>query len=192
MRRIALALAFLLPVIAKASPPAVPALPDTERRTSYSISGTTCNCAVNFALYGDGSDYQNWVEVWLNGVMVSYNDATYGWTITSPTGSLGSIPRPITDGLLNFNGTQTGTVQIVGARRPRRLSTFSENQGVTARDLNQTLNDIIAENRETWDKINDVSGRAALTPPGTAAAGVSCSGAPTSSFAVVNGIVTHC
>ena len=147
-------------------PPAVPALPDTERRTSYSISGTTCACAVGMALYGDSTDFQSWVEVYLNGVRVNFNDATFGWTITSPTGALGSIPRPVTDAVLTFNGVQTGTVQIVGARRPRRTSTFAENRGVAARDLNQILNDMIAQNRETWDKTNDVTGRALFAPAG--------------------------
>ena len=148
------------------APPAVPALPDSERRTSYSISGTTCACSVGFALYGDSTDFQNWIEVYLNGVRVNYNDSTYGWTITSATGSLATIPRPVTDGLLTFTNAQTGTVQIVGARRPRRTSTFSENRGVAARDLNQILNDMIAQNRETWDKTNDLTGRMLLGLPG--------------------------
>jgi hypothetical protein len=133
------------------APPPVPALPDTDRVTTYSLSGTTCACAVNFALYGDSTDYQNWLTVYLNGVAVTYNDATLGWTITSPTGSLSTISRPITDAVLTFNNAQTGTVQIVGARRPRRVTQFNENRGVAARDLNQALTDIVAQNRETWD-----------------------------------------
>lgn len=168
IRRAILALvlaAGIAPVFAQAPSP-VPALPDAERRTSYTISGTTCACAVNFALYGDSTDYQNWVEVWLNGVQVQYNDVTFGWTITSPSGALGSIARPVTDAVLTFNSTQTGTVQIVGARRPRRVSQFSESRGVAARDLNQALTDIVAQNRENWDKTNDVTGRAVVAPPG--------------------------
>jgi hypothetical protein len=153
-----------LAVVAQA-PPAVPALPDTERRTSYTFTNQV-SASVNFALYGDSTDYQNWVEVYLNGVIVPYNSATSGWTITSPTGSLSTIPRPITDGVMAFNTAQTGTVQIVGARRPRRASQFGENRGVAARDLNQALTDIIAQNRETWDKINDVTGRSILSQPG--------------------------
>lgn len=148
------------------APPAVPALPDTERRTSYSISTSTCVCAVNFALYGDGTDYYNWLEVWLNGTQVQYNDPVFGWSIASPTGTLSAIPRPITDALLTFNNPQTGTVQIVGARRPRQLTQFTENRGVAARDLNQRLTDITASEREIWDKINDVSGRGLFFAPG--------------------------
>lgn len=148
------------------APPAVPALPDTERRTSYSITGTTCNCAVNFALYGDGTDYQSWVEVWINGIRANYNDPAYGWTITSPTGPLANIPRPVTDAVLTFSQPQSGTIQIVGARRPRRVSQFTEGRGVAARDLNQALTDIIAQNREAWDHINDLTGRVIQTQPG--------------------------
>ena len=169
IRRAILAFALmagLTPAIAQAPSP-VPALPDTERRTSYSISGTNCSCSVNFALYGDSTDYQNWVEVFLNGTRVNYNDATLGWTITSPSNSdLSKIARPITDAILTFNNAQTGTVQIVGARRPRRVSQFQEGRGVAARDLNQVLTDMIAQNRETWDKTNDVTGRAILAAPG--------------------------
>lgn len=168
IRRLILALALsagLSPAFAQVPSP-VPALPDTERRTSYSISGTTCACAVNFALYGDSTDYQNWVEVYLNGTRVNFNDATFGWRITSPSGSLGSIALPITNAVLTFTNVQTGVVQIVGARRPRRVSQFSENAGVSARNLNQALTDIIAQNREVWDKTNDFTGRALISQPG--------------------------
>ncbi|WP_377830321.1 hypothetical protein ACFKHW_17325 [Bradyrhizobium lupini] len=112
---------------------------------------------------GISNDVTNWIEVWLNGTRITQAG---NWTITSPTGSLATIPRPITDAVLTFTATQTGTVQIVGARRPRRTSQFSENRGVAARDLNQVLSDITAQNRETWDKINDVTGRAIVAPPG--------------------------
>lgn len=154
-------LSSLGPAFAQAPGP-VPALPDSERRTSYSITSSTCACAVNFALYGDGTDFQNWVEVYLNGTRVSYNDTLYGWTITTPSGSFASLARPISNAVLTFNAAQTGTVQIVGARRPRRTSQFSESRGVAARDFNQVLTDITAQNRETWDRTS----RALLGPPG--------------------------
>jgi hypothetical protein len=153
IKRLATALLALClggPALAQAPPP-VPALPDTDRVTTYSISGSTCACSVGFALYGDNTDYQNWLTVYVNNVQVQYNDAAFGWKITSATGPLGSIPRPVTDGLLTFNSAQTGTITIVGARRPRRVSQFSENRGVAARDLNQTVTDLVAQNRETWD-----------------------------------------
>jgi hypothetical protein len=87
IRRLVLVLAFALmggigPAFAQA-PPAVPALPDTERRTSYSITSST-----GLALYGDSTDYQSRVEVSVDGALVPSNDPTYGWKITSPTGPL--------------------------------------------------------------------------------------------------------
>ena len=66
----------IAPAFAQAPPPPVASLPDTERRTSYAINSSTCTCSVGFALFGDGTDFNAWVEVWLNGVEVSYNDAT--------------------------------------------------------------------------------------------------------------------
>ena len=165
IRRLLVAAALLasaVPAFAQAPPP-VPALPDTERRTSYSISSSTCACAVGFQLFGDSTDYANWIEVFVNGALIPQSG---NWTITSATGSLATIPRPITDAVLTFTAAQTGTVQIVGARRPRRTSQFSENRGVAARDLNQVFSDVIAMLRETWDKTNDVTGRAILARPG--------------------------
>jgi hypothetical protein len=134
------------------APPAVPALPDTERRVAYTLSASSGPLSVTFAIYGDGSDYQDWLEVWLNGVQVQYNDPATGWSLTSLSGPIGAVARPITDGLINFTHPQTGTVQIVGARRPRRLTQFTESTGVAARDLNQAVTDIIAEGREAWDR----------------------------------------
>ena len=170
LRRLSIAALFALGLsnAVALSPPVVPALPDTPRLTSYTIAGTTCTCAVNFALYGNANlaDYQDWVEVFLNGVQVAYNDPTYGWTITSPTGALASIARPITDAVLTFTNVQTGTVEIVGASRPARLSQWSENQGVSARNLNVAFTGIVAQLREVWDKINDVSGRDLKSQPG--------------------------
>lgn len=164
LRRAILALvlmAGLVPVMAQVPPP-VPTLPDTERRTSYNITASTCVCSVGFALYSDSNDYGNWIEVFVNGVQVS----SVNWTITSPTGPIATIPRPITDAILTFNGIQTGTVQIVGAQHPRRTTLFTEGRGVAARDLNYALNYIISMVRETWDKINDVTGRIPRAPPG--------------------------
>jgi len=151
MRRFVLALSFLLSVptltVHGQAPPPVPALPDTERRTTYNVTATQCNCPVQFGIYGDGTDYQNWIQVWLNGVI--QDPTTY--TITSPSGPLATRPRPITDAVLNFNTPVTGQVDIVGARRPRRNQLFTENRGVPARDANQITNDIQAEAREAWD-----------------------------------------
>lgn len=163
------ALGFLalsaVPSFAQAPPP-VPALPDQERRTSYSLSGTTCACSVGFALFGSGSDVDQWIEVWVAGVRYLSTDASHGWALTSATGSVATIPRPISDAVLTFTAVQTGTVQIVGAERPRRAAQFAENRGVPARDLNQAITDLLAVERELWDKTNDVTGRSIMAPPG--------------------------
>lgn len=165
IRRLILAIVLscgIAPAFAQAPPP-VPALPDTERRTTYSITSSTCACAVGFQLYGDSTDYGNWLEVFVNGVLMP---ASGNWTITTPTGSLATVPRPITNAVLTFAVAQTGTVQIVGARRPRRAAQFSESAGVSARNINQVITDLTAQNREIWDKTNDVTGRTVRAPPG--------------------------
>lgn len=162
MKRILAALLLLAsPALAQAPPP-VPALPDTSRITPYTLAGSTCACSVGFGIYADNAstDVDNWVQVWISSAAgqtaTRYlsTDPVYGWTITSPTGSLALIPRPVTDALLTFNSPQTGYVVILGAQRPRRLNEFSENRGVPARDHNQVLNSLFAAEREAWDKLN--------------------------------------
>lgn len=158
MRKILLA--FLLAcTVAQAlaqAPPPVPALLDTERRTQYSINASTGPLAVGFPLYGDDGDPANWVTVWVNGAQ------TTAWTLSSATGSLSNIARPITDAKITFTLPQTGLVQIVGAQRPRRLSQFSENRGVAARDLNVAVTAAEAQLRELWDR----QARTLQAPPG--------------------------
>jgi hypothetical protein len=163
VKRLALTLAFLLGSVAFAQvPPAVPALPDTSRISAYTLAGTTCACSVGFGIYADNAstDIDNWVQVWISSAAGATatrylsTDPVFGWAITSPTGSLALIPRPITDAVLTFNSLQTGYVVILGAARPRRNNEFVENRGVPARDHNQVLNTVFAELRETWDKLN--------------------------------------
>jgi hypothetical protein len=155
------------------TPPPVPALPDAPRLTTYNLSGSNCNCAVGFQLYGDGTDVDAWLQVFVGSTPYLSTDPAHGWAITSPTGSLGAIPRPITNAVLTFAMPQSGAVTIVGDRRPRRASQFPENRGVTARDLNQAFTDIVAMSREQWDAVNGtIRGQPgeALTPlPGAAA-----------------------
>jgi hypothetical protein len=187
IRRLILAAALIAgfsPAIAQVPPP-IPALPDTIRQTSYSLTGSTCLCFVNFQLYGDGTDYQNWLQVWINGVQVQYNDPTSGWSISSATGQLGLIPRPISDAVLTFNSAQTGTVVIIGARRPRRTSQFTEGRGVTARDLNQILSDLTAQSRESWDFRARVVNTPVTNSQLAGAAAATIKGNPTSGPAAV-------
>lgn len=152
---------MVAPVFAQA-PPVVPALPDTERRTAYTISAQTGPFDVVFQVYGDGTDYSNWIEVWLNGVKLT---PVTQWTLALTSGTLATAARPLTNARITLVAAGTGDLEIVGARRPRRLSQFSENQGVTARALNQAITDVVAQNRETWDKLNSVTGRAIVAPP---------------------------
>ena len=134
------------------APPPVPALPDAPRLTAYSISASTCTCSVNFALYGEGSDVDNWIDVFIGSTSYLSTDPVFGWSLTSATGPIANIPRPITNAVLTFAMPQSGAVTIVGARRPRRLTQFVESRGVTARELNETFTDLTAVNRETWDR----------------------------------------
>jgi len=136
----------------------VPPLPDTERRTEYAgVSNSTGPFSVGFALYGDGTDYQNWIQVYVNGL------ATTDYTMASASGVLGSIPLPITNATITFNHAVTGTVEVVGARRPRRLSQLSENRPLSAHDFNLIVTDILAQMREGWDTRTQ---RTVQVPPG--------------------------
>jgi hypothetical protein len=165
IRRALLALCLLATPAFAQTPPPVPALPDSIRLTTYTISATTCACAVGFQIYGDNTDVDNWIQVFVNGVQKLSTDPTFGWSLTSPTGSLSVIPRPITDAVLTFNSVQTATIVILGAERPRRLVEFSESQGVTARSLNQVFNTLFAELREAWDNKFIFSGVTFATLP---------------------------
>lgn len=176
MRGILISLFFLASLAGSASaqspyppgpPSPVPALPDSARQTTYTISGTTCACSVGFQLYGDQVDVDAWIEVWVNGSRYLSTDPTFGWSLsTSVAGGFATAPRPITDAVLTFNNAQTGTVIIVGAQRPRRLTEYQEGQGVPARAQNQALNTLTSIERELWDKTNDLTGRGLFFAPG--------------------------
>ena len=133
------------------APAQVLALPDSPRLTTYSISSSTCSCSVGFQLFGEGSDVDNWIQVFIGPVAYPSTDTMHGWSLTSVTGPIANIARPITNAVLTFAMPQTGTVTIVGARRPRRLTQFVESRGVTARELNQVFTDQTAVDREQWD-----------------------------------------
>lgn len=137
--------------------PPVPPLPDTPRVTSYAVTAAAGPFNINFAIYGDSSDYTSWVVVTLDGV-----EQVGNWTLDSPSGSLITLARPITDARITFTAPVTGNLVITGRQRPRRLAQNSENRGVTARDFNQTYTAIIAMLRETWDRWS----QSLLAPPG--------------------------
>lgn len=170
MKKIAIWLALAASLIAPSAAyaqtcPAVAALPDSERRVAYAPAASTGPFSVTFALLGDGIDYGAWAEVWLNGVMLT---PVTDWQLTIPAGTLSTACRPITNASITLTNAATGTLQIIGARRPRRTSQFPENAGVSARNLNQIITDLTAQNREVWDKTNDITGRVILAPPGEA------------------------
>jgi hypothetical protein len=151
MRKILVALLFSLSVVPAAAQTCdpVPALPDVERITTYTLTAQTGPFSVGFQLYGDSTDYQNWLQVYLNGTLQDPSS----YTITSPSGSLSTLCRPITNAQITFNTATTGTVVIDGDRRPRRVSQFAENRGISARDHNRVLSDIVATQREQWDRM---------------------------------------
>jgi microcystin-dependent protein len=142
------------------APAPVPALPDAPRSTPYAVVGAAGPFAVGFAIYGDNSDYTAWVLVTLDGVEQIGN-----WVLDSPSGSLITLARPITDARITFTAPVTGALVITGAQRPRRLAQNAENRGVTARDFNQTYTALVAMLREAWDKFS----RQLLVPPGESA-----------------------
>ncbi len=140
---------------------AIPAEPDTERRTHYRVQNQLGPLSVGFDIYADGSDYANWIEVWVDGTLIPQSG---NWTLSSASGSLATLARPITDATITFTAPQNGTVNIVGARRPRRTSQFQENRGTTAHDQNQVLTDLWMTHRERWHRAS----RALLAPHGEA------------------------
>lgn len=145
----------IAPVLAAA----IPGEPDAERRTHYTPTAQTGPLSVGFDLYADNTDYSNWIEVYVNGVLMTQSG---NWTLTSPSGSLSVLARPITDAVINFTNPQTGTVDIVGARRPRRVTQFQENAPIPAHAQNQVLTDLWMTHRERWD----AKTRLMLGPPG--------------------------
>lgn len=169
MRHLAAALIVLAGLVGSIGPshaqvcPPVAALPDSERRVAYAPSASTGPFSVTFSILGDSTDYSSWLEVWLNGVRLT---GVTDWQLTIPSGTLATACRPITNASVTLTAAATGTLQIVGARRPRRTSQFSENRGVAARDLNQVITDIVAVERELWDKTNDMTGRGLFSQPG--------------------------
>lgn len=153
-----LALGLSSPALAAPCGP-IPALPDTERRTEYSgVSSSTGPFNVNFQLYGDSTDYGNWLAVWVNGVLKT---AVTDYTVATASGpALGSACLPIVNAQVTFLAPQTGTIEIVGARRPRRASQFGVQPTINA--FNQVISDLTAMQRERWDAV----GRLLRAPPG--------------------------
>lgn len=129
--------------------PTFPSLPDADRVTTYTVSSASRGpFDVGFDIYGDGQDYDNWVEVWLDNERQTGN-----WEMTSDSGpSLRRLARPIEDAQITFNAAITGELIIVGARVPRRTSQFENGVAVPADSHNRAYNDLMAIAREMWDR----------------------------------------
>lgn len=139
---------------------AIAVLPDLERRTEYTlVSASTGPLDVDFSILADGTDYANWIEVWDDGVKLT---GVTHWTLDSPSGSLATIARPITDARITFTSARTGVIQIVGRRRPRRTTQFTTGAAIPVDDHNRAYTDLMASLREQWD----LTGRTLLVPPG--------------------------
>lgn len=140
---------------------AVPALADTERLTTHTISSSTGPLSVGFHIYADDDDYAQWLECWDDGVQLTPGT---DFTVSSLAGGadLSIIARPITDARVTFTSARSGTIHIVGARRPRQASQFRNGVSVTADQHNRRYTDLMAICREFWD----LKSRMFLAQPG--------------------------
>src|SRR5260370_34320790 len=89
------------------------------RLTTYAVQNETGPLKVGLPLFKPGASYRRWVEVWLDDKLLR---AGRDWTLSSPSGPLQTLPRPITHAGINVTRPRTGGVQIVGDRP--RLSVF--------------------------------------------------------------------
>lgn len=135
------------PALAQAPPP-IPILPDSNRTVTYSISSSTPQVQVPFAVYGDCSD----IQVTINNVFVPL--PTSLWNCASQSGlPINTLPLPITDMVVNFTPALTsGPVTIAGAWHPRNL-TIPTAPGISRREYEQAVNTIMAGERELYAEI---------------------------------------
>lgn len=140
-------------------PDPVPAVPDLTRQTTYSPVASAGPFDVGFDVYGSGTDYGAWIRVFLDGEeLVSVTD----WVLTSATGTLATIARPITDAqVAPVSGTWTGDLIILGQERPRRTTQLTEGRPVSARDFNLIASKFTVQAREFYDRM--ASAEAAIT-----------------------------
>ncbi len=82
----------------------------TVRLTSYTANNETGPFDVGLPLFKKGANYRRWLEVWLDGKLLR---PVTDWTLSSPSGPLDAIPRPIRDAQITFTTPRTGAVQIV-------------------------------------------------------------------------------
>ncbi len=83
------------------------------RLTTYTVQNETGPLKVGLPLFKPGVNYRRWVEVWLDDKLLRPGR---DWTLSSPSGPLETLPRPITDAEITFTSPRTGEVQIVADR----------------------------------------------------------------------------
>ena len=104
----------------------LPTITTTPRYTFATLTAQRI-VSIPFPIFGDGGD----CLVLLNGAV-----QTIGWSLKSPSGSLATLARPITDGFIEFDADTTGLVQVFGRHIPRRATNLTEGAGPSARDFN--------------------------------------------------------
>lgn len=83
------------------------------RLTTHTAENETGPLKVGLPLFKPGANYRRWVEVWVDGKLLR---PVRDWTLSSPSGPLDTLPRPITDAEITFTSPRTGEVQIVADR----------------------------------------------------------------------------
>lgn len=131
----------------------LPTITSTPRYTSATLTAAV-RVNIPFPIFGDGSD-----------LLVSLDDVkqTSGWALKSDSGSLATLPRPVTDGYIEFTSPTTGLVQVWGRHVPRRTANLNESAGPTVRDFNL----IALEDRALLSELFERLGRTIELPYGT-------------------------
>jgi len=86
----------------------------------------------------------------------------YPYAVSAGAPAQDRAVTPVEPGKVTLDVAATGTVIILGAQRPRRLSQYQENRGIPARDMNVEVTQLTAMLREAWDYFE----RVIAAPPG--------------------------
>src|SRR6184192_3296780 len=77
------------------------------RLTTHKVNNETGPLKVGLPLFKPGANYRRWIEVWVDGKLLR---PVRDWTLSSPSGPLETIPRPITDAQITFTSPRNGEV----------------------------------------------------------------------------------
>jgi Protein of unknown function (DUF3311) len=80
------------------------------RLTTHTAKEETGPFKVGLPLFKPGANYRRWIEVWLDGKLLR---PMRDWTLSSPSGPLATLQRPITDAEITFTSPRSGEVEIV-------------------------------------------------------------------------------